>query len=189
MLASLTTRVHEYDKESYFGDVYPKEHSALTVWKLKSEYPPYLEMELFGRRCDPREYWSLGNRQSIDWAPNSTMIAHVTGVPWFGDPRKHSNRDYCGMSDPGVIIWGFNQTHIIPITNMTGPVRPVNTVQWSPDCSMLAAGSQDGTIRVWKVGPPQEPEDPQPIGAPATIFIGILIVAITIDVYKTLHKK
>ncbi len=66
----------------------------------------------------------------LGWAPNSTMLVAGGGV------------------------WRLEGGSLVFAANLTGFVRPVSSVSWSPDGSRMAAGDLDGCVRVWRVGPP-----------------------------------
>ena len=45
---------------------------------------------------------------------------------------------------------------------LTGHKAAVNSVVFSPDGSILASGSTDGTILLWDIAPAARPEPPRP---------------------------
>ena len=88
----------------------------------------------------------------------------------------------CGFMDPGVMLYKVDRsTGLDSIQNMTGPLRFVSSVDWSKDGSRIAAGSMDGTIWIWRVGPEGMP---QAIGNPGIYLGGALAAVILIDLLR-----
>jgi WD40 repeat protein len=86
----------------------------------------------------------------LAWSPNSTLLAISTGTPGkiFTEPRTYD------PSSNGVMILKESPndlTGLVAVLNLTGPTRPVTSVEWSRDGSNIVAGCKDGTIRIWKV--------------------------------------
>ena len=57
----------------------------------------------------------------------------------------------CFLADHRVYIWHIK--HSDPVMVLSGHTRTVNCVHWNPKVpSMLASGSDDGTVRIWGPG-------------------------------------
>ncbi len=116
----------------------------------------------------------------IAWAPNSTMIALATGMP--GCFMGNRIGPQCGLMEPGVMLYEANQTTgLTSIRNMTGPMRFVSSIDWSGDGSKIVAGSMDGTIWIWMVGPGSLPKE---IGNPTLYLGGLVVTVILIDILR-----
>ena len=64
--------------------------------------------------------------------------------------EKNIRRNFL-ISDHQVYIWHIK--HSKPIMVLSGHTRTVNCVHWNPQIpSMLASGSDDGTVRIWGPG-------------------------------------
>jgi len=102
--------------------------------------------------------WHSSLPGCLAWAPNSTMLAAATGRQDHLTPvntvLKTALEDCDILTEPGVMIWPLDPDGGLgsPVA-LSGPVRAVNSVSWSPDGSRIATGSDDGHIYVWHVGP------------------------------------
>ena len=133
----------------------------VTIWDTAATYSQpttLLNLSLVGDALIPINWrpWSASGHSSmpmlLDWAPNSTKLAagrrEREFSQWFLDPGG------CHLiSETGVAVWRIGTGGPVSVLNLTGPVRPVSSVSWSPDGSRIAAGSDDGCIRIWRVGP------------------------------------
>ncbi len=113
----------------------------VTVWEVHESSEPLgggrlvtlLQIGSIAAPPIPGSFFGLGQlARSMDWAPNSTCLA------------------------AGTAIWCLDAIGLISTLNLTVPVRPVSCVSWSPDGSRIAVGSLDGSIKLWRVGPPGE---------------------------------
>lgn len=91
---------------------------------------------------------NLGRSATLAWAPNSTMLAVPTGIYQY----RTIDRE-CGVALPGVWILRVLPNRLEDHVHLARPVRPVTSLDWSPDGSMIVAGSSDGITRIWRVGP------------------------------------
>jgi len=52
---------------------------------------------------------------------------------------------------------------LIPPSNNNKTLAPVASISWAPGCArsyqLIATGSRDGTVRIWKIVPPRDPEE------------------------------
>ena len=128
------------------------DNAKLTVWEVVKR-GGVVNLTVAGEALVPRSMSTPPG--CIAWAPNSTMLAAATGHEGYVTDSTHMAwARGCGMVEPGVMIWQLDPTGgLVPRLNLTGPVRPMYAVDWSPDGSRIAAGADDGTIRVWRVGP------------------------------------
>ncbi len=77
----------------------------------------------------------------VAWSPNSKILA--TGL----------SRNYAydaGQADNYLLLWDTGGKIIATLKGHTGPT---STVKWAPDGQLLASGSEDKTIRLWKINP------------------------------------
>ena len=188
-IASLAVFEWELDR---YNNPPPPECPMWTPYPAKLEVW-YIHRGVNSVNLSPIDYTLLlrpidGTQNSLAWAPNSSMLAVATGSPELldegYDPLRYG--PVCGVSEPGMMILRVGHyTGVSPVANFTGPVRPVSSVSWSPDGSKVVAGGDDGTIRIWKVGPESIPGV---IGSPVLCLVTIVIVAILINLRRSRHN-
>jgi WD40 repeat protein len=70
----------------------------------------------------------------IAWSPDGTRFATSSGAP--PDTQDHAIR-----------VWS---TEGVPLATLTEHTAAVTSLAWSPDSSVLASGSLDRTVRLWR---------------------------------------
>jgi WD40 repeat protein len=144
MLASLSTSRYDYVSSVAWSPDglglaclagYQQYDSRLTVWDV-GRAAGRLYLTVVGEKGVSVN--CLSPPGLLSWAPNSSMLAGGMGG--------------C------VVIWDAMSVEGFPVVlSLTGPIKAVTSVSWSPDGSRVLAGSGDGSIRVWRVGPPSIP--------------------------------
>jgi len=127
------------------------ELAELTVWSVQRS-EGQLRLSVLGEALLPLS--RLTPPGCFSWSPNSTVLVAATGSEreYFWDRLAEILERQCGvMMEPGLVFWQLVQGSMVPVLNLTGPVRPVSSVSWSPDGSMVAAGSDEGVIRIWRI--------------------------------------
>lgn len=153
--------------------------AMLEIWDT-AETTSGGNLSLVDSRAAVRHYESSPN--CVAWAPNSTMIAVAAGCPGHFAGVELGRE--CGFMEPGVMLYNVHrEAGLVSTQNMTGPMRFVSSVDWSEDGSRIAAGSMDGTIWVWYVGPQGLPKE---IGDPA-IYLGATLGAVIL--IEVLRKR
>ncbi len=94
----------------------------------------------------------------LSWAPNSTMLAVAVGTLGYGmarDAEERRSLEECGvLSLPGAVVWRLDPVAGLDCAAvLTGPSRAANCVSWSSDGSVVAVGSDDGCVSLYRVGP------------------------------------
>jgi len=77
--------------------------------------------------------------QGVSFSPDGKLLAIGTGV-WDERERR--------LSTGSVKLWDLSSNEFV--AEWTGFEAPINSVAFSPDGKLLAAGSWDGRVRVWQ---------------------------------------
>ncbi len=94
----------------------------------------------------------------LSWAPNSTMLAVAAGTLDYGVARNLEEQRLLGecgvLSLPGGVVWRLDPVGGLDCAVvLAGPSRAANCVGWSSDGSVIAVGSDDGSVSLYSVGP------------------------------------
>ncbi len=94
----------------------------------------------------------------LSWAPNSTMLAVAAGTLDYGVAGNLEEQRFlaeCGvLSFPGAVVWRLDPVAGLDCAVvLAGPSRAANCVSWSSDGSVIAVGSDDGSVSLYSVGP------------------------------------
>jgi WD40 repeat protein len=123
---------------------------------------------------------------SIAWAPNSSIIA--ASVLGTGTPSTEIEQ--CletlhpqeNTGNPILIIRAEKQLR--HIGSLTGFTKKIPSISWSNDGSLIAAGSEDGTTKIWETG------EIQPIPENQTTYtILLILVMLILANYIKLHNE
>ena len=99
------------------------------VWRLGDGQ---LLHPLEGPRTD---IWSLA------FSPDGHMLAS-------GGGRSMVSDDWLSPRDMSIRIWSMDSGR--ELVKFTGHTDNVRSLAWSPDGTLLASGSDDGTVKLWK---------------------------------------
>jgi len=102
------------------------------------------------------EHLGVSLQSWLDWAPNSTMLAVATGTDRFMAATQRDVNNCPFLAEPAVRIYSLGPDGsgpLVPCLTLAYHVRPLCWVVWSPDGSRIAAGSYDGSISIWRMGP------------------------------------
>ena len=90
---------------------------------------------------DPWVYW-------LDTATRSVLHAAQSVHPtWSVSPHPSSDRVAVGTWGGSLDLW--NERTEKAKASLGGHTRLLNAVTWSPDGSIIATASRDGTVRIW----------------------------------------
>ncbi len=93
----------------------------------------------------------------------SKLVSHSGEVFACQWNPKHPNILATGASDATAVLWSIprgkscaasgkaasDNKKVLPHAPLSSPSRDVTTLEWSPDGTLLATGSYDGTARLW----------------------------------------
>jgi transducin (beta)-like 1 len=96
----------------------------------------------------------------------SKLVSHAGEVFACQWNPKHPNILATGASDATAVLWSIprgkscaaagkaasDNKKVLPHAPLSSPSRDVTTLEWSPDGTLLATGSYDGTARLWTLG-------------------------------------
>ena len=134
--------------------------AEVRVWDV-ARRESWFYPDLLGRAFAPR-YAHMSVSACLAWAANSTMLAVGTGCLDTTDLSADTRwAEACGVpAKPCVMVWRLEPgVGLVFSSALEGPARWVTSVGWAPDGSAIVAGSSDGCIRVWRVGPPEPVEE------------------------------
>jgi len=94
-------------------------------------------------RCETVERIELKGEvvQAVSFSPDGKLLVIGTGV-WDERERR--------LSTGSVKLWSLDSNEFV--AEWVGFEAPINSVAFSPDGKLLAAGSWDGKVRVWQSG-------------------------------------
>ena len=152
MIMSTTGRKREYEETECGSRHYAYAMAGeVTIWTADEGGLAKLYSISYSGNYEDGEF--LPN--DCAWSGNSTMIGLATGS------LTHSISTSTGgplltrsPSQSGIEIW-LVEHGMVRLSTLTGPVGPVHSLTWSPDSLRIAAISDDGITRIWKVGEPQ----------------------------------
>ena len=72
-------------------------------------------------------------------------------------------QEYLGQADGQILTLNPSPTSLIHLTPPSS--SPLTSVSWAPSCGrsyhLLATGARDGAVRIWRVEPPNDGDDPE----------------------------
>ncbi len=179
-LASLSGYDLRYDEGGLPEDWPPRRFAKLVIWNLSISVDGSGLLILHDQAVVPRD-GDIYLGGCLAWSPDSTRIAVATGsVRFWTVPSRPSRLESLGFhGENGVMVWSLEPgAGLVDRPFLGSPGRPLSCVAWSPDCTTILAGSNDGAINLWRTGPPC----PAPVGeAPTLPILPILAISLLLS--------
>jgi WD40 repeat protein len=81
----------------------------------------------------------------VEWSPDGTMLTAAGGMPPWGNAPFRAE----GYQENTVFVWDMISGDLI--ARLMGHTGKVNVLDWSPDSTQIASGSDDGTVLIWEI--------------------------------------
>jgi WD40 repeat protein len=187
-LASLSGYESRYD-EGDLPEDWPSNFAKLVIWNLSTSTNGWGLLILSDQALVPRDRDTyLGG--CLAWSPNSTLTGVATGtdayVTYTPGPSRIESLGFPAQN--GVMVWALEPgTGLTERPYLGHPGRPLSSVAWSPDCTAIVAGSNDGSISLWRIGPPCTVPVGEAPTLPVTLAISLLLSLLTGHRLHTRH--